>query len=234
MSMPRTFAAYDPSRPLVAGRRQTVHGEELNAGDPYPTDKAGEQLIPEGTRRRLWMTHWAHYAEEARPTPVEGAPRGAGGDVSSAGEASPVSFSHTGGGYYEIIAPWLEEPERVKGKAAAEKRAKALSDAGPPAKEDAPAAPPTAAAEGEGKQEDGTLQPLEGNDRFVLCSVEGDKFVVNCAWLEEPEEFTDGDEADARVAELRAEGPPEGWEPPADAPGDPPAEGGAAGGTTGE
>lgn len=62
--------------------------------------------------------------------------------------------------------------------------------------------------------EPGELVALEGTDIFVLISIEDDKFVVHCAWLEAPEFFDTVEAAEARQAELREAGPPEGWEPP--------------------
>lgn len=43
-----------------------------------------------------------------------------------------TTATHTGGGYYEIAAPWLKEAERVRGKDAAEARRVEIAEAGPP------------------------------------------------------------------------------------------------------
>lgn len=43
-----------------------------------------------------------------------------------------ATSTHTGGGYYEVAAPWLDAPERVKGKDAAEAARLKIVEAGPP------------------------------------------------------------------------------------------------------
>lgn len=60
------------------------------------------------------------------------------------------------------------------------------------------------------------VRPVEGHAASVLVTVEDDKFVVNAPWIDAPEPFDTSEAAEARQAELRAKGPPDGWEPEAD------------------
>lgn len=121
----RTHAAFDPSRTLVARRQQTVHGFDIQPGKPFPKDEEGNCLVPEGTLRRLWVTYYADYAEDHKPTPVEG-------DGPSPEPVPEVTVNHAGGAMFEVKAPWASEPERVKGREAAETRAAELTAEGPP------------------------------------------------------------------------------------------------------
>lgn len=72
-----------------------------------------------------------------------------------------------------------------------------------------------------GGDDDKELEPVEGHAASVLVSIDDDMFVVNAPWLESPEPFDNAEAAEARQAELREEGPPEGWKPADDgAPGE--------------
>lgn len=107
-----------------------------------------------------------------------------------------TAIEEVGGGWFAISAPWLDEPEKVQGRDAAEARQLEIHSAGAPEQE---------------------LEAVEGHAASVLISIDGDKRTVTAPWLEAPETF-EGDTADAdaeaRQAVLRAEGPPEGWEAP--------------------
>lgn len=61
--------------------------------------------------------------------------------------------------------------------------------------------------------EDKLLEPVEGHAAFVLVTIDDDMFIVNAPWLDSPEPFASAEEAEARQAEVREAGPPEGWEP---------------------
>lgn len=177
----RTHAAFDPSRKLVAARRQTVHGHELNAGDAYPTDKKGEALVPEGTRRRLWVTHWATYSEDLRPTPVDETAKTAPGeqdpditeDTAWMAEADGVSVTEGENGWYEVNASWLAEPEKAHGKDEAQAKA-------------------------------AELRETRG---FSAAHKGGGRYEITGPGLAEPETVKGKDAAEARVAELRASPP---------------------------
>lgn len=58
-----------------------------------------------------------HGADAAQARAVE---------VREAGDTKGVTYTHTGGGNYAVSAPWLDEPVKVKGKEAAEEKAKEL------------------------------------------------------------------------------------------------------------
>lgn len=111
-----------------------------------------------------------------------------------------TTVEEAGGGWYAIGAPWMDEPEKVQGREAAEARQLEIHSAGAPEPE---------------------LEAVEGHAASVLISIDGDKRIVTAPWLDAPETF-EGDTADAdaeaRQAVLRADGPPEGWEPPAEDP----------------
>jgi hypothetical protein len=119
----RNFGSFDPSKQLVAGRQMTLHDDELTGGDPISMD------VDEGTRRRLWMVEHAHYEEDYRPTPEL--------QTEEEEDTKGVEFTHIGGGQYEVTAPWLTEPVKVKGKAAAEAKAAELREQAPPPEEEA-------------------------------------------------------------------------------------------------
>lgn len=129
----RTSAAFDPAQPLVAGRRMTVQGVELNPGDPLPED------LEAGVKRRLWLIRRAHYNTDYRPTPVDESAPAAPGEASEAlgedawmSDAQGVSVEKGAGGWYAVTAEWLEEPVRVRGEEAAKAKAEELRAEGPP------------------------------------------------------------------------------------------------------
>ncbi len=177
----RTHAAFDPKRKLVAGRRQTVHGNELNTGDAYPKDKDGEDLVDEGTRRRLWVTHWANYAEDHRPTPVDNSAPAAPGEADAAlgddawmAEDRGVTVLKDENGWYELNADWLEEPVKAHGVAAAKDK----------------------------------TEELRETRGVALAHVGGGVYEIAAEWAEEPEKIKGKALAEARAEELRAAGPP--------------------------
>lgn len=187
----RTHAAFDPSRELVAARRQTVHGNELNAGDPYPLTDKGEHLVDEGTRRRLWVTHWATYKQDLRPTPVDETTETATGEQDPnleegdewMAEADGVTITSLDNGWYEVNASGLAEPVKAHGKD--EAKAKAAE-----------------------------LRETRG---FTSEHKGGGKYEITGPGLAEPESVKGKDAMEARLSELRAAPPPA---PPADEAGD--------------
>jgi hypothetical protein len=125
----RTFAGFDPSKPLVAGRQMQLLEHELQGGDPIPED------VEEGIRRRLWMVEHVHYAEDWTPTPELPAKEGElGADANPDGwmvEADGVSATAGENGWYTLHASWLgEDGENVHGAEAAQARATELREAG--------------------------------------------------------------------------------------------------------
>lgn len=98
---------------------------------------------------------------------------------------SDVEVEEAGGGWYAISAPWLDEPEKVQGREAAEVRQREIHDAGEP----------------------------EAHHGVSLTESEGGNgyYDVKADWLAEGEKVHGIDAARERAAELRAEGAPEGW-----------------------
>lgn len=63
----------------------------------------------------------------------------------------------------------------------------------------------------------GEIQPVEGQAALVLVTVDEDgKHVVSAPWLDATEAYDDAELADVRQAEIREEGPPDGWKPEED------------------
>lgn len=118
----RTFGKFDAAQPLVAARRLTLMGEEVNGGDPIPSE------VSLDVRRRLWMTRYAHYASDYRPTP-ELETQGEGREWMD--EADGVTVTEGENGWYTIRAQWLgEDGEKVHGAEAAEARAAEVRELG--------------------------------------------------------------------------------------------------------
>jgi hypothetical protein len=126
----RTSAAFDPAQPLVAGRRMTVQGNDLEAGDPLPDD------LDNGVKRRLWLVRRAHYKQDFRPTPVDETVQTAPGeqdpnlepDDAWMATADGVTVTAGDNGWYEIAADWLEEPVKAHGLEAAQEKAAELRE----------------------------------------------------------------------------------------------------------
>lgn len=105
--------SYDPTRKLVMTVTRTIFGHRLVPGDPLKVvaepKERGE--IDTAMADRLLNSGWAIYADEARPTPVE----------TPAEEARRVvTKEELGGGWFAVNAPWLSEPLKVQGDAAAQ------------------------------------------------------------------------------------------------------------------
>jgi hypothetical protein len=183
---PRTF---DPTKPIVMARFQTVGGHAMGAGDPLkivdePKD-AGE--VDLDTATRLWSTGTFVYADQARPTPVESPQDAARRQV----EMEPLD-----NGYYLIRAPWLAEAEKVHGLAAAEARRDELIAAGEPLPEGAPAAPVAIATSGETETETAA--------QFQLVEAGSNGwFEITGPGLDEPVKVRGKEAAEAKLAELQ-------------------------------
>lgn len=232
---------FDPKRALVAARDFTFAGIPYNPGDPFPepgvdvstfsrrlierqydtfaVNHVPEEVEAEGTVQMVPGPNNGRYTITApwldEPLIVRGK-KNADEEFAKIKEEGPplgwieggteTGVEHVGGGWFAITAPWLDEPEKVQGREAAEARQREIHAAGAP---------------------DPELEPVEGHAASVLIAIEDDKFVVTAPWLEAPEEFADSAAAEARQGELRAEGPPEGWEPPEDGADENPANAGA-------
>lgn len=224
---------FDIKKPLVAAREFTFAGDKYAKGDQFPrlgkADSFNHRLIkrqyeslavnhtaeadpadapiqmtgPQGGRYTI-TAPWLEKPEIVRgkanadkrlaELTAEGAPLGfiAGG--------SEVTVEGGDGGWFEVNAPWLDEPEKVQGREAAEARQRFLHDGKP-----------------EGfkpkSDDDKELEEISETDALVIISIDGDAYTLTAPWLEAPETFDNAEAADARQAEVRAAGPPEGWTP---------------------
>ena len=255
---------FDPSREFVAARGFTFAGIEHGAGDPF--DKAAS------TPSRLAMLYESRMlnfapdvAKAADPVGIlqvsggyynvsapwldepirargkvkaeetaaqlrrDGAPLGwiAGGTV--------TSISGGAGGWYEVNAPWLDQPEVLQGREAAEARQRELHETGEPAYHHGVTLTPgengwwevsanwdpenIAKVHGEAEaRELATKWRAEGepNDPVTVTPGDDGVFIITAAWLEEPETVEGEEAATARADAIRTAGPPEGWEAPTD------------------
>lgn len=203
MARPR----FDPKRPLVAARSFTYLGVDYTAGAPFPTDG----IAPYKLNTLYGSRAVNHTDEKAEP-------------------ASPVQMKALGGGYFEVTAPWLDDPEKVRGQQKAIARVEELREAGEPDSyggvsieggeggwytieadwadepekiqgEDAARAR-AAALRAEGPYPDGSERAEIAQDEDT------DKFLVSAPWLPGVEEYDNVDEAKARLELIRREGPP--------------------------
>lgn len=132
-----------PPLEWMAAQIAAQHGEpEGQPGAPgAPEGAEAGQSADEGTDTNPAKPETENAAAAAEgeekpphtPDGAEGAQSGAEADQAvSADPRALVALSHTGGGYYDVTAPWLSEPQQVRGKANAEKARDALKEAGPP------------------------------------------------------------------------------------------------------
>jgi hypothetical protein len=155
---------FDPKRPLVAARDFTFMGVTYKAGDPFNPEGASDRL-----RARQYEARAVNYGEGE----AEGQP------------ADQLTMTGPKGGRYTITAPWLDEPETVRGKANAEKRLAELREAGPP------------------------LGFIEGGSAVTVEGGEGGWYEVNAPWLDAPEKVQGREDAEARQRQLHEAGEPD-------------------------
>lgn len=130
----RTVAAFDNELELVAARRMTIQGKEIEAGGTIPED------VDAGARRRLWLIRHADYKKDALPTPVDPEAETAPGETDPEigegdewmAEADGVSAEKGSGGWFTITADWLDEPVKERGEDAAKAKVAELRAEGPP------------------------------------------------------------------------------------------------------
>lgn len=209
MARPR----FDPRRPLVAAVAMTYAGKQLAKGDPFPTEGVAPHKL-----RILYSSRRLEHGEAAAP----------------ADPFAPIGIESTPGGWYNLTAPWLDEPERVRGKVRAERRAAQLRDDGEPdyhhgvrveegengwwsvqadwMGENAYNIHGEAAAREQAASLRAEGPPPDPRTDVTLVEEDGD-FIVNAPWLEEPWVFEDREDAETQVTLTREAGPPEGWEP---------------------
>lgn len=147
-------------RDYVAMRSFTYHGKDYAKGDPFPKDGL--------SHHDLSKLHTARYIDNAPEVKPE----------------EQVTVNDKGGGNYEITAPWLTEPEKVKGKDNAAKRADEIRTAGPP------------------------LGFMEGGSEVTVEGGEGGWHTISAPWLDEPEKVQGREAAESRQREIHAAGEP--------------------------
>lgn len=208
---------FDPTRPLVAARSFDYGAGRFKAGDPFPTEGIAVHKLNTlyGARR---VNHPDLVAAPPPPEPP----------------ADPVVMEPTPGGWYNISAPWLDAPLRVRGKAGAEKAAAKMRADGEPAYHHG-----VTLTEGQNGWWEITVDweldhplNLHGEEAAraraaelraagpppdprteVTITEDGDDFLVNAPWIEEALRFEDRADAETQVEIFRSDGPPEGWEP---------------------
>lgn len=102
---------FDPTRPLAMTRGALLNGHSLARLAPVrvveePTDRPGE--ITEDLGRRLWGAGTLDYADEIVATPVEDP---------ETGIASQIEVDDLGNGWFQLRAPFRDEPVKVHGEA---------------------------------------------------------------------------------------------------------------------
>lgn len=120
------MSKFDPDKPLVMAKPQTIYIHRMATGDPLTIvdeetpDERG--AVTADLAERLWATGFAVYADDFRPTPVESPEEHA---------RRVVILEPLSNGYYVITAPWLPKSLKVRGQAKAEAAHAALIEAGP-------------------------------------------------------------------------------------------------------
>lgn len=157
-------------RDYTATRGFTYNGRQYEAGETF--DKSGltaaQLQTLYGARALDFAPADAPAAQSDRPDPSD-----------------QIRLAQTGGGYFEISAPWLDKPVRIRGKAKAEERLAEIRDEGPP------------------------LGFIEGGSPVSIDEQGGGWYAVSAPWLDEPEKLQGREAAEARQRELHAEGEPE-------------------------
>lgn len=208
---------FDASRGLVAARGFTFLGHDYEAGDPFPI--AGSDPIPIAKLKTIYGSRFVNHTDKTVTTRTE------------AGD--PVTMEATGGGYYDIAAPWLDEPIRVRGKAKAEAEAAALREAGEPSyhhgvgvyevdngwwevQADWSADPEKVHGEQAARERAAEIRregPPPDPRTDVTIFEQDDIFFVNAPWAEAATPAGSRADAEAEQQRLREAGPPEGWQP---------------------
>lgn len=154
---------FDPNRDFVAARGFTFAGAEHGAGDPFDKKAA--------TATRLAMLYESRMINFAPD--------------SAAAPADPVKVIKISAGYYDVSAPWLDQPIRARGQAKADAAAAQLRTDGPPL----------------GWIAGGTQTTIEGPN-------EGGWYHVDAPWLDEPAPYQGRERAEQAQRELHDAGEP--------------------------
>lgn len=157
--------AFDPSRPLVVARAFRFLGRDYAIGDPFPHAN-DDKAVNTRQRSRQYEARAVNFA----PTEVQ----------------DPVQMNPAGrNGSWILTAPWLDEPEIVRGKKNAETRLEELREEGPP------------------------LGWIEGGTEVEITDLDGGWYEITAPWLEDDVKVQGRDEAEARQREIHAEGEPD-------------------------
>src|SRR5436190_11328073 len=152
---------FDIRKPLGAARSFTFAGVQFAKGDPFPVEGFSPRLV-----RRQYEAHAIdHVGEESEVLASE-----------------RVTIDGGLGGNYTVDAPWLDKPEKVRGKDKAEALATRLRDDGPP------------------------LGWIEGGSAVTVADGDGGWYTVEAPWLDAPERIQGRDAAEARQRELHDAG----------------------------
>lgn len=101
---------FDPARDYTAARSFTYNGVDYAAGDTF--DKSG--LAPHRLNT-LYGSRAVNMTDKDAPA------------------SDGITMTQTRPGYFEVSAPWLDEPEKVRGLAKAQARVEELREEGEPA-----------------------------------------------------------------------------------------------------
>jgi len=174
---------FDNARELVSTKFQTVNGASTSPGDTLPAD------LPHGMRMRLWMSRRAVYADLFTPTPVEEEPDQHDGWASLYDGWAAFALPE---------ARWALVPESgLDGNG--EPTEDALAQAEQADTSDIAVARLTA------------LRAAASLLTVRITAGAGGWYTVEAAWLAEPVRIKGKAAAEAKRAEVEAEGPPEGW-----------------------
>lgn len=181
MARPRFDLRLDAGREMVAATEFTYNGIDYEAGDPFPIADLDPRRVStlHGARRINFTNDRQQDARDARAARRD--------ELTRQSEESPVKIEPQPGGYYQISAPWLAEPERVRGKAAAAARVEALTAEGPP------------------------LGFIDGGSAVTVKGGEGGWYDVNAPWLPAPEKVQGRELAETRQREIHEAGEPDSW-----------------------
>lgn len=174
---------FDNARELVSTKFQTVNGASTSPGDTLPAD------LPHGMRMRLWMSRRAVYADLYAPTPVQ--EEGDQWDDWAALYDGWAAFPLPEAGWVLVPESGLDEN--------GEPMPDALADAEQADTQEIAVARLTA------------LRAAASLLTVRVAAGAGGWYAVEAAWLAAPVRIKGKAAAEARRAEIDAEGPPEGW-----------------------
>lgn len=132
----------DPFTPEGANDRLRARQYEARAVNYGESEAAEDQSPVKMTESETKHTYLITAPWLDEPVRVRGVKNAEKRKAEIEAEGAPLGYIEGGsdvtveggdGGWYEVNAPWLDEPEKVKGREAAESRQRELHDAGAPA-----------------------------------------------------------------------------------------------------